>query len=116
MATLPSQRYLIQQIDGVVILFEGGSEREIVRTPLYTPGGDVDLNGIAQAQQAVYGSELSDEDKCFAHFWYGYFYAYAGVEEDSAEDGLQECPVCHVQRDGSVITHAKGCAYPAAQA
>ncbi len=85
MARLPSERYLIQQIDGVVILFEDGSEREIVRFNLVTPEGEVDFNGIAQAQKAIYDSELSPEDKCFAHFWAGYFYAHTG--ESDGPDG-----------------------------
>lgn len=68
MARLPSDQYLIQQIDGVVVLFEDMSEREIVR---FDPSDDDDT---AQAQKVIYDSDLSDEDKCFAHFWSGYFY------------------------------------------
>lgn len=72
MAKLPSERWLIQQIDGVVILFEPGPETEIVR---FNPA---DGNACAMAQKVIYDSELlSDEDKCFAHFWSGYFYAHA---------------------------------------
>jgi hypothetical protein len=71
MARLPSDRYLIQQIDGVVVLYEDMSEREILR---FDPW---DMNAAAQAQKAIYDSELGDEDKCFAHFWSGYFYAHA---------------------------------------
>lgn len=71
MARLPSERFLIQQIGGTVILFEDGSEREIVRY------GAFDVNAVAQAQATIHKSELSDEDKCFAHFWSGYFYAHA---------------------------------------
>jgi hypothetical protein len=71
MARLPSERYLIQQIGGQVILFEEGSEREIVR---FDPS---DMDAAAKAQKAIYDSELGDEDKCFAHFWSGYFYAHS---------------------------------------
>lgn len=71
MARLPSERYLIQQIGEEVILFEDGSEREIVR---FNPS---DPNAAAKAQKTIYDSELSDEDKSFAHFWSGYFYAHA---------------------------------------
>ncbi len=71
MARLPSDRYLIQQIEGVVVLFEDQTEREIVRFP----AGDA--NAAAQAMKVVYDSELGDEDKCFAYFWSGYFYACA---------------------------------------
>lgn len=72
MARLPGERYLIQQIDGQVILFEDGSEREIVR---FNPA---DANDAAKAQKVIYDSELTDEEKCYAHFWAGYFYAHAG--------------------------------------
>lgn len=71
MARLPSEMYVIQQIDGMVILFEDMSEREILR---FDPS---DANAAARAQKAIFDSELSDEDKCFAHFWSGYFYAAA---------------------------------------
>lgn len=71
MARLPSQRYLIQQIGGEVILFEDGSEREIVR---YDPS---DADATAKAQKTIYDSNLDPEDKCFAHFWSGYFHAHA---------------------------------------
>lgn len=77
MARLPSDEYLIQQIGGQVILFQDGSEREIVR---FDPA---DANACARAQRVIHDSELSDEDKCFAHFWSGYFYAYATPRDDS---------------------------------
>jgi hypothetical protein len=71
MARLPGDRYLIQQIGGQVILFERYTEREIVRTG--TLGDE-----IAKAQQVIHESpDLTDEEKCFAHFWCGYFYAHA---------------------------------------
>ena len=71
MTRLPSEQYLIQQIDGLVILFQEGSEREIAS---FDPS---DANATAKAQKDIYDSELSDEDKCFAHFWSGYFHAHA---------------------------------------
>jgi hypothetical protein len=69
MARLPSEQYLIQNSDGMVRLFEEYTEREIVR---FDPG---DANSAARAQQVIHESGLSDEDKCFAHFWSGYFYS-----------------------------------------
>jgi len=63
--------YLIQQIGSQVILFEEGTEREIVR---FDPA---DSNAAAQAQKVIHDSDLSAEDKSFAHFWSGYFYAHA---------------------------------------
>jgi hypothetical protein len=77
MARLPSYRYLIQQIDGQVVLFEDGSEREIVR---FDPA---DRGATARAQAVIhFSAELSDEDKSFAHFWAGYFYAYNSMPGD----------------------------------
>lgn len=69
MARLPSEKYLIQQIGGEVILFEEGTEEEIVRFNVD------DANATAQAQYIIHISgKLSSEDKCFAHFWCGYFH------------------------------------------
>ncbi len=69
MARLPSEQFLIQRIGTDVVLFEDYTEREIVRFAL------ADANAAALAQRTIYLSDLSDEDKCFAHFWCGYFYA-----------------------------------------
>lgn len=71
MARLPSEMFLIQQIGPDVVLFEEGTEREIVR---FNPA---DHDAAAKAQGVIYESGLSDEDKSFAHFWSGYFYANA---------------------------------------
>lgn len=71
MARLPSGRFLIQQIEKEVILFETNTEREIVR---FDP---LDAPGRVNAQHAIDRSELSDLDKSWAHFWSGYFYAQA---------------------------------------
>jgi hypothetical protein len=71
MARLPSEEYLIQQIDGQVILFHSFTEEEVIR---FDPS---DGAATAKAQKVIYDSPLSDEDKCFAHFWSGYFHAHA---------------------------------------
>jgi hypothetical protein len=73
MARLPSERYLVQLIGDDVIVYEDGSEREIARFPVG------DKNAVARAQKDIHDSELSDEDKCFAHFWCGYFYAHGAL-------------------------------------
>lgn len=73
MARLPSGDFLIQQIGDNVILFEDGTERDIVRFPV------TDRDAIAKGQKAIHDSELSSEDKSFAHFWSGYFYAHSGI-------------------------------------
>lgn len=72
MAQLPGERYLIQQIGGIVILFERYTEKEIIR---FDPS---DANASARAQLAIHvNQDLGDEEKAFAHFWSGYFYAHA---------------------------------------
>lgn len=71
MARLPSEMYVIQQSDGMVYLTDDISGVDIVK---FDPS---DANAAAQAQKVIYDSNLSDEDKCFAHFWSGYFYAHA---------------------------------------
>lgn len=71
MARLPSERFLVQQIGGDVVLFEEGTEREIVKAPAANAGA------MARAQKVIHDSGLSPEDKSFAHFWFGYFYANA---------------------------------------
>jgi hypothetical protein len=71
MARLPSGNFLIQQTGEEVVLFEEGTEREIVK---FNPAN---ADEACKAQHTIYLSDLSDEDKCFAHFWSGYFHAYA---------------------------------------
>lgn len=72
MAKLPSSEWLMQQHGNSVILFSALDEDdEIVR---FDPRSG---NDTARAQRAIHTSKLSDEDKCFAHFWSGYFYAHA---------------------------------------
>lgn len=71
MAQLPGEKYLIQKIGSQVILFNRWTEEEVVR---FNPA---DGDAAARAQKVIYDSDLSDEEKCFAHFWSGYFYANA---------------------------------------
>lgn len=82
MAQLPGERHLIQQIGGQVILFERYTEQEILR---FDPS---DANAAAKVQLVIHASSyLNNEEKCFAHFWSGYFYAHAtmnGGEDEAA--------------------------------
>jgi len=72
MATLPGETWLMQQIDGEVVIYHRHTEEELMR---FDPS---DANATARAQFTIYQLEnLSDEQKCFAHFWSGYFYAHA---------------------------------------
>jgi hypothetical protein len=71
-AQLPGETWLIQQIDGEVILFHRHTEEELLR---FDPS---DGNAAARAQLAIFRLEqLDEEQKAFAHFWSSYFYAYA---------------------------------------
>jgi hypothetical protein len=74
MAQLPPDgEWVIQQIDGTVVLYRPGPEDEIVR---FDPA---DANAAAIAQGVIHADERLDaEQKSFAHFWCGYFYAHAG--------------------------------------
>ena len=72
MAQLPSGDYLIQQIGEEVVLFHRFTEEEIVRYPVNDP----DLTAQAQALIAA-DPDLTSEDRSFAHFWCGYFWAHA---------------------------------------
>lgn len=71
MASL-GENWLIQQIGGEVILFQRYTEEEIVR---FDPAS---ANAAAVAQRVIYDDDrLTAEEKCFAHFWSGYFYAHS---------------------------------------
>jgi hypothetical protein len=72
MARLPGERYLIQQHGGVVSLFDELTDAVLVT---FDPS---DQDEVARAQKQIYDlSVLTDEQKCFAYFWSGYFYAHA---------------------------------------
>lgn len=76
MAVLPDGEWLMQQHGGEVVLFHRHTEEEIVR---FDPS---DADAAAKAQRVIHGSpKLTDEDRCFAHFWSGYFYAHASSEQ-----------------------------------
>lgn len=74
MAQLPPDgTWLMQQSDGMVTLFHRYTEEEIVR---FDPSS---ADEASKAQRVIYDSDrLTDEAKCFAHFWSGYFYGNAG--------------------------------------
>jgi hypothetical protein len=81
MARLPSGRYLIQQVGEQVILFEEHTEHEIVK---FDPAK---MGDVALAQTLIAASELTADDKAWAHFWSGYFYAHAAVDGGTAPAG-----------------------------
>lgn len=72
MARLPGDRFLIQQIGDKVVLFRDYTEEEIVS---FNPS---DRDAVAEAQGRIQVNlTLTEDEKAFAHFWSGYFYAYA---------------------------------------
>lgn len=73
MAQLPPDgTWLIQQIGNSVTVFHRHTEEEIVTFDPF------DVDDIVRALRTIYQSEtLTEEQKYFAHFWSGYFYAHA---------------------------------------
>lgn len=72
----PDGTWLIQQIGGEVVLFHRHTQVEVVR---FNPG---DLSSVLPAQRVIAEyPRLSAEQKSFAHFWSGYFFAHAHMEE-----------------------------------
>lgn len=78
MAQLPPDgTWVMQQIGGQVILFERYTEAEIVR---FDPS---DADATAKAQRVIHmDPRLNDEQRCFAHFWSGYFYAHSSGDTE----------------------------------
>lgn len=74
MAQLPPDgTWLIQQIGNEVILYHRWTEEEIVR---FDPNS---ADASSRAQGVIANDERLDaEQKSFAHFWSGYFYAHGG--------------------------------------
>lgn len=73
MAQLPNTDYLVQFVGTQIFIVHRYTEEELVTADA------TDRNAVAQAQKTIHDlPELSDEDKCFAHFWFGYFYANLG--------------------------------------
>lgn len=68
----PDGEWLIQQQDGQVVVFHRWTEEEIVR---FNPS---DIGDTSMALAVIFDSEkLTGEQKSFASFWSGYFYANA---------------------------------------
>lgn len=73
MAQLPNSDYLVQSEGSMIFIVHRYSEEELITVDA------TDKNAVAQAQYTIYTlPELSAEDKCFAHFWFGYFYGHLG--------------------------------------
>lgn len=73
MAQLAGSDWVMQQSDGVVMLFH--RQRPDLELLRFNPS---DADETAKVQHKIHLlQELSLEEKCFAHFWSGYFYAHA---------------------------------------
>lgn len=73
MAVLPPDgTWVIQQRDGMVYLFHGQTEFELLR---FDPADRDTLGGVIAIMQEI--EELTAEQRAWATFWAGYFYARA---------------------------------------
>jgi hypothetical protein len=99
MARLPSERYLMQQIGGRVVLFEDFTEREITS---FDPANSI--TAATALEQIVDSDDLGDEDKCYASFWAGYFHFYAGPDAEMTR--TEADPV--LTEDGMVLVSHGG--------
>lgn len=72
----PDGEWIVQMIGSDVVVFHHHTEEEIARWPA------ADANAAAKAQKVIHDTPLLDaEQKSMAHFWSGYFYAYAAQFE-----------------------------------
>lgn len=76
MAQLPPDgEWLVQKEGPFTVIFHRYTEKEVTRFIT------ADANAAALAQKDIYDSKLlTPEQKCFAHFWCGYFYAHGSGE------------------------------------
>lgn len=67
----PDGRYLVQKMGQAIVIIETGTEEVLVSWTATDPGA------TARAQHDIHlHPDLTPEQKCFAHFWAGYFHAY----------------------------------------
>lgn len=72
MAQLPNSNLLIQQNYGIVSIFDRYSQE------VYFHFNPANADETARTMAEIWhDGRMSDEDKCFAIFWSGYFYAHA---------------------------------------
>ena len=77
MARLPSGRFLVQQLGEDVWCFEDHTERTIARFNLQRLHTELD-----PAKEAIANSDMPDEDKELALFWFGYFWGVFSRENN----------------------------------
>lgn len=78
MAQLPPDgEWLVQSAGPFTAVFHRYTEEEVTR--FLTSNA----NAAAIAQRQIHNTDkLTDEQKCFAHFWCGYFYAHGTIESE----------------------------------
>ena len=77
MAQLPPDgRLLIQQNDGIVTVFDQHTQKEYHN---FDPS-NADETAITQGK-IWHDERMTEEQRCFAIFWSGYFYAHARARE-----------------------------------
>lgn len=73
----PDGEWLVQQNDGMVTIFNQYTQEEIFK------GDPSNAHAFSIAQKVIHElPQLNTEQKCFAHFWCGYFYAHAHASGD----------------------------------
>jgi hypothetical protein len=76
MAQLPPDgTWLVQEIDGTVMVFHRYTEETLAR---FDPGDPASVEKAFQDLAPAGSPQLDDEARCFAYFWAGYFAGYAG--------------------------------------
>lgn len=77
----PDGTLLIQQNDGIVSLFDRYTEE------VYASFDPLNANQMCITQGLIWHDErLTDEQRSFASFWSGYFYAHATMRNDPTKD------------------------------
>lgn len=73
MAQLPNSDFLVQSAGPYIFLINRYTEQALVDVDAR------DADAVAKAQKTIHELQgLDAEDKAFAHFWFGYFYAHLG--------------------------------------
>lgn len=76
MAVLPDQRHRITSVEGTTVVLSDETGETVDSFRINDP------NSFGPALQRIwFNPDLSDECKCFAAFWCGYFYAHADVPD-----------------------------------
>lgn len=85
MAQLPNSDWLVQSSGTKVFIVHRYTEEELLVVDA------TNIDAMAKAQLTIHNMvELDEENKAFAHFWFGYFWACLGSGEPEPEPELTE--------------------------